>query len=161
VDCVISNCVINLAPDKPAVFREIARVLKPGGRLAVSDIALKQSLPAELATDMMAYVGCIAGAIPIADYRQALLDARFSHVEVVDSGADLNAYAKLDNQSGCCSSPTQENTAASRSLPVAVSSCCSTDVTEMSPDVHEGLAALLKRYNVNDFAASVKVYAIK
>ena len=63
VDCVISNCVINLAPDKPAVFREIARVLKPGGRLAVSDIALKQPLPAELAGDLMAYVGCIAGAI--------------------------------------------------------------------------------------------------
>jgi len=61
-DVVISNCVINLAPDKLAVFREIIRVLKPGGRLAVSDIALKQPLPAELANDIMAYVGCIAGA---------------------------------------------------------------------------------------------------
>src|SRR4029434_2503838 len=61
VDCVISNCVINLAPDKPAVFREIARVLKPGGRLAVSDIALKQPLPPEIGKDLMAYVGCIAG----------------------------------------------------------------------------------------------------
>ena len=48
VDCVISNCVINLAPDKPAVFREIARVLKPGGRVAVSDIALKKPLPPEI-----------------------------------------------------------------------------------------------------------------
>src|SRR5512141_3132218 len=70
VDCVISNCVINLAPDKPAVFREIARVLKPGGRLAVSDMALKKELPAELGNDLMAYVGCIAGAILIEDYRQ-------------------------------------------------------------------------------------------
>jgi len=55
VDCVISNCVINLAPDKPAVFREIARILKPGGRLAVSDIALKKPLPKALAEDIMAY----------------------------------------------------------------------------------------------------------
>jgi arsenite methyltransferase len=69
VDCVISNCVINLAPDKPAVFREIARVLKPGGRLAVSDIALKGELPVEVAQSMAAYVGyyarLICGAAPI------------------------------------------------------------------------------------------------
>src|SRR6266702_2449414 len=71
VDCIISNCVLNLAPDKPAVFREIHRVLKPGGRLAVSDIALKKPLPPELGADLMAYVGCIAGAIPIEEYRRA------------------------------------------------------------------------------------------
>ncbi|HET9532507.1 MAG TPA: arsenite methyltransferase, partial [Blastocatellia bacterium] len=69
VDCVISNCVINLVPDKQAVFREIARVLKPGGRLAVSDIALKQPLPPEIGNDLLAYVGCVAGAIPVEDYR--------------------------------------------------------------------------------------------
>src|SRR4051794_30614229 len=63
-DCVISNCVINLAPDKPAVFREIARVLRPGGRLAVSDIALKRELPPDLGDDLMAYVGCIGGGGP-------------------------------------------------------------------------------------------------
>src|SRR5262249_39650104 len=62
-DCIISNCVINLAPDKRAVFREMFRVLKPAGRVAVSDIALKQTLPADLARDVSAYVGCIAGAI--------------------------------------------------------------------------------------------------
>src|SRR5437762_6584439 len=77
VDCVISNCVINLAPDKPAVFREIARVLKPGGRLAVSDIALKKPLPPEVSSDIMAYVGCVAGAIMIEDYQQGLTDAGF------------------------------------------------------------------------------------
>src|SRR5947207_8987726 len=105
VDCVISNCVINLAPDKPAVFREIARVLKPGGRLAVSDIALKNPLPAEVSTDLLAYVGCIAGAILIEDYRLGLIAAGFAHVEIVDSGADLNAYAQVENQAACCPPP--------------------------------------------------------
>src|SRR6202453_2427352 len=73
VDCAISNCVLNLAPDKPAVFREIARVLKPGGRVAVSDIALKHELPEAVAQSMAAYVGCIAGAIKIGDYRNGLM----------------------------------------------------------------------------------------
>ena len=103
VDCVISNCVLNLAPDKPAVFREIARVLKPGGRLAVSDIALKGELPKAVASSLAAYVGCIAGAIRIDTYRDELLKAGFEFVEIVDSGADLNAYAKGENQAGCCS----------------------------------------------------------
>jgi len=166
VDCVISNCVINLAPDKTAVFREIARVLKSGGRVAVSDIALKKKLPAELANDISAYTGCIAGAIPIADYKRGLLEAGFSQVEVVDSAADLNAYSKLENQSGCCSPPagnastTKAVTATvgscCASAPVAtVSSCCSTS------ELQEGLSELLRRYNVNDYAASVKVYAVK
>ena len=79
VDCVICNCVINLAPDKPAVFREIARVLKPGGRLAVSDIALKHELPEAVAQSMAAYVGCIAGAILIDDYRDGSACSRISN----------------------------------------------------------------------------------
>ena len=79
--------------------------MKPGGRLAVSDIALKKELPPELGDDLMAYVGCIAGAIPIEDYRKGLVEAGFAHVEVIDSGADLNAYAKVENQAGCCSPP--------------------------------------------------------
>src|SRR5688572_21885068 len=101
-DVVISNCVINLAPDKPAVLREIFRVLKPGGRVAVSDIALKKPLPPEIGTDLMAYVGCIAGAIRIEEYREGLKEAGFAHVEIIDSGSDLNAYAQIDGQVGCC-----------------------------------------------------------
>jgi arsenite methyltransferase len=149
VDCVISNCVINLAPDKRAVFREIARVLKPGGRLAVSDIALKQPLPAEMGASLMAYIGCIAGAISLDDYRAGLTEAGFEAVEIVESGSDLNAYAKVENQSGCCSPAMSDG-----GLPV-VSDCCS------APNLHAELAELLARYNVNDFAASVKVYAVK
>src|SRR5215212_10763155 len=128
VDCVISNCVINLAPDKRAVFREIARVLKPGGRLAVSDIALKRALPVDLSADMLAYVGCIAGAIPVEEYRRGLVEAGFREVAVIDSGADLNAYSLVEGQSGCCSpAMTGEPAAAaeaSKSLPVAAASCC-------------------------------------
>ncbi|MBS1807347.1 MAG: arsenite methyltransferase [Acidobacteria bacterium] len=160
VDCVISNCVINLAPDKRAVFREVARVLKPGGRLAVSDIALKQPLPLELGNDVLAYVGCIAGAISLEEYRQGLLDAGFSEVMIVDSGADLNAYAKMENQSGCCSpAMTETSQPATSSLPIAnvSSDCCTGTATEL----HDSLKDLLSRYNVNDYAASVKVFAVK
>jgi SAM-dependent methyltransferase len=157
VDCVISNCVINLAPDKPAVFREIARVLKPGGRLAVSDIALKQDLPAELRDNLMAYVGCISGALAIDEYRTGLSEAGFSGVEVVDSGSDLNAYTKVENQSGCCS-PQMEATA--NASPKLNTGCCS-PATAADGDLHEDLSELLRRYDVNDYAASVKVFAIK
>ncbi len=135
VDCVISNCVINLAPDKPAVFREVARILKAGGRLAVSDIALTRPLPPEVTSDLMAYVGCIAGAMLVQDYRAQLLHAGFAHVEIIDTGADLNAYSKVENQSGCCGS----------------GDC----------DVQDSLADLLRRYNINDYAASVRVFAVK
>jgi arsenite methyltransferase len=153
VDCVISNCVLNLAPDKAAVFREIFRVLKPGGRLAVSDIALKAELPAAVATSLAAYVGCIAGAIRIEDYRSELLKAGFAHVEIVDSGADLNAYTKVENQSGCCS-PAMDS---SSPFAIAQEPCCS----PTAASVHEDLSALLAGYDVNSAAASVKVYALK
>jgi SAM-dependent methyltransferase len=158
VDCVISNCVINLAPDKPAVFREIARVLKPGGRLAVSDIALKRGLPPDLGDDLMAYVGCIAGAIPIEDYRRGLIEAGFAHVEVIDSGADLNAYAKVENQAACCSPPTTS----ALGLAVVDAGCCSVGpAADRDEALHARLADLLRRYDVNDYAASVRVFAIK
>lgn len=156
VDCVISNCVLNLALDKPAVFREIARILKPGGRVAVSDIALRQELPESLAKSMAAYVGCIAGAIRIEDYRSGLIAAGFSHVEIVDSGADLNAYAKVENQTGCCS-PTMQGSGA---LHVIEQSCCSPN--DPAPEsLHAELSRLLTEYDINAAAASVKVYAIK
>lgn len=160
VDCVISNCVINLAPDKRAVFREVARVLKPGGRLAVSDIALKRPLPPEASADVMAYVGCIAGAIGLDEYRQGLIDAGFSDVVIVDSGADLNAYAKLENQSGCTSPAMNASSQpGAQTLPIANASSCCGDGAK--GDLPSSLKDLLTRYNVNDYAASVKVFAVK
>lgn len=68
VDAVTSNCVVNLVPDKAAVFQEVMRVLRPGGRLVISDIVLDGRLPATVEQDVMAWVGCVAGAIQRADY---------------------------------------------------------------------------------------------
>jgi SAM-dependent methyltransferase len=155
VDCVISNCVINLAADKQAVFREIARILKPGGRLAVSDIALKRPLPDELAANLMAYVGCIAGAILISEYERGLREAGFAHVEIADSGADLNAYAKVENQAGCCSP------AMSAELGIAEGCCPPAGSNRPGRTLHAGLTELLQRFNVNDYASSIRVCAVK
>jgi arsenite methyltransferase len=91
------DCVINLAPDKARVFREILRVLKPDGRLAISDIALKQPLPPTVASDVQADLGCIAGAIQIADYERLLRDAGFDEVIVTETGADLNVYSQVSS----------------------------------------------------------------
>src|SRR5262247_2485314 len=75
VDVVISNCVLNLSPDKPQVWRDIARVLKPGGRVAVSDLALLQPLPSAVATMLEALVGCVAGAPLVADTEGMMREA--------------------------------------------------------------------------------------
>jgi SAM-dependent methyltransferase len=129
-DVVISNCVINLAPDKRAVFREIARVLRPGGRVAISDIVLKRPLPDAIARDEAAYCACIAGAIDLESYRNGLLEAGLKHVQVIDSGADLNAYSKAGDSACGCAPTGSANDA-------------------------------LAQHDLNAFAASVRVYAVK
>lgn len=75
VDVVISNCVLNLSPDKPQVWREIARVLKPGGRVAISDLALQRALPASVRASVEALVGCVAGAVLVEEVDRAIRDA--------------------------------------------------------------------------------------
>ena len=77
VDVVISNCVINLAADKGQVLREAYRVLKPGGRFAVSDVVAQGALPDDLRADMEAWVGCVAGRLEEDEYRRLLTDAGF------------------------------------------------------------------------------------
>ena len=82
IDVILSNCVINLSPDKPAVFREAFRVLRAGGRLAISDVVATGPIPAELQNQAAALAGCIAGAAPLDDVRAMLAAAGFVDVDV-------------------------------------------------------------------------------
>ncbi len=168
VDVIVSNCVINLAPDKRKVFLEMFRVLRPGGRIAVSDIALKKPLPKEIAEDVMAYVGCIAGAIATEEYTAGLTAAGFHGVTVVDSKSDLNAYSKVEGQAACCSPATAASASSCCSAPVSIGLKIANDTCCEGPTEHDGkaaihdhLAELLRQYDVNEYAASVKVFAIK
>lgn len=83
IDAVTSNCVINLVPDKAVVFREIARVLEPGGRLVISDIVLDGKLPAAIEQDIYAYVGCVSGAMQRNDYFATVEAAGLGSVEIL------------------------------------------------------------------------------
>ncbi|MFA5008682.1 MAG: arsenite methyltransferase [Candidatus Omnitrophota bacterium] len=83
IDVIISNCVINLSPDKESVFKEAFRVLKPCGRLMVSDLVLKKALPEIIKESVEAYVGCLAGAIMKDDYLDYIKKARFKNIEVI------------------------------------------------------------------------------
>jgi ubiquinone/menaquinone biosynthesis C-methylase UbiE len=93
VDAVTSNCVINLVPDKRQVFREVARVLRPGGRVVVSDIILDDALPASVAGDLLAYVGCVAGAMHRDAYFALVREAGLGNVEILKD-IDYMATAK-------------------------------------------------------------------
>jgi arsenite methyltransferase len=97
VDVIISNCVVNLSPDKDAVIREAFRVLKPGGRLAISDIILLRELPEPIRHAMGLWTGCVAGALVDSDYEARLKKAGFEHVEIettrVYDGAEIKRIA--------------------------------------------------------------------
>ena len=105
VDLVISNCVINLSTDKPAVFGEIARVLKPGGRFAVSDLVLMNELPEDVAKSISAYVGCIAGASQMGEYVRLAFEAGLADLSIpqIAYGKKL-ATVVAPTEGGCCGS---------------------------------------------------------
>ncbi len=99
VDVVISNCVVNLSPDKDAVLREARRVLKPGGRFAISDIVVQGgAVPPDLQADMMSWTGCVAGALEEGEYRAKLHAAGFTDPEIVVTaeGSDLPGGGDTD-----------------------------------------------------------------
>ncbi len=97
VDVVISNCVLNLSPDKPQVWREIARVLKPGGRVAVSDLALLRPLPKEIREMVEALVGCIAGAVPIDETRRMMEAAGLVEIRMTPKPGYVEALAEMQD----------------------------------------------------------------
>lgn len=137
VDCVISNCILNLVPDKSIAFSEIFRLLKPGGRLAVSDLALKQTFPPELAANIDACFGFAWGAVSFGQYEAMLNATGFGVVEIIDTGVDLNAYIQMDTPSSCCAS------------------------TPNDADHYARFAAVLRKHDVNPYIASVNVLALK
>jgi len=97
VDVVISNCVLNLSPDKPQVWREIARVLKPGGRVALSDLALLRPLPAEVRASVEALVGCVAGAVLTGIMERDALAAGLTNVRVERKGDYTDAMTSAQD----------------------------------------------------------------
>ncbi|MEW6249322.1 MAG: arsenite methyltransferase [Planctomycetota bacterium] len=97
VDVVISNCVINLSPDKPQVWREIARVLKPGGRVAVSDLALLRPLPNAVRSMVEALVGCVAGAVLVADTERFARDAGLTDIRLEQKPGYVEAMTSFED----------------------------------------------------------------
>lgn len=93
IDVVISNCVINLSPDKPSVFRQVFRVLKPGGKISVSDIVTSGALPEEMKGNMDAWSACVSGAIPAEEYAADLRQTGFTDIQVQAKGTADNELA--------------------------------------------------------------------
>ncbi len=100
VDLVISNCVINLSPEKPKVFREVHRTLKPGGRMVVSDIVLNRELPQEIRQHAGLYAACVAGAMQREDYLGAIRAAGFESVEILSEHVYSAEQACIDPITG-------------------------------------------------------------
>ena len=126
VDVVISNCVINLAADKAKVIAEAARVLRPGGRFAVSDVIASPDMDEETRADMEQWTGCIAGALTREEFERALTDAGFEDVEIRETHAvhefasSAIIRARKPGASGCCSSTELDSCCE----PAAKSDCC-------------------------------------
>jgi ubiquinone/menaquinone biosynthesis C-methylase UbiE len=131
VDVVISNCVINLAADKPAVFSEMARVLKPGGRIGITDVVADDALTPEERAERGSFVGCIAGALSFSEYRRGLEAAGFASIELTPTHGVADGMMSAIVKAVRADAPAEGATRApvgepvGRALPLAAVGCCS------------------------------------
>jgi arsenite methyltransferase len=134
VDVVISNCVINLSGDKPKVIAEAARVLRAGGRFAVSDVIADPEMDAATRTDMAAWTGCVAGALTEAEFRAALQAAGFEQIEIQEThrvheqAASAIIRARMPATEGCCEPEALDTCCES----TAKDECCGSTAADVS-----------------------------
>ena len=125
VDVVISNCVINLSTDKPRVFAEMHRVLRPGGRIGIADVVAENGLTSEQRAERGTYVGCIAGALSFREYEDGLRAAGFTDISITSTDESVpgmhSAIVKATKASVATDVPATPRV---RELPVAQRSCC-------------------------------------
>lgn len=126
-DVILSNCVINLVPDKPQVFREAFRVLKPGGRLAISDVVNTKPLPPDLATDRALLCGCVAGAAPALEIEAWLQAAGFRNVRVTVTPESRDIVASWAPERGIEDFVASAIIEAFKPDPTSDAACCSTN----------------------------------
>ncbi|KAF3063312.1 putative arsenite methyltransferase [Trichoderma lentiforme] len=153
-DCIISNCVVNLVPEeeKQLVFNEMFRLLKPGGRVAISDILAKGPLPDAIKKSMALYVGCIAGASEVGMYQKYLKEAGFNSIIMQDSGNDLNVYHHETSDNCSSSLPTCNSDSAEQ-----IRGCC----TDTGCRLTESDAVNARDIDFNEWTASYKIFAVK
>jgi ubiquinone/menaquinone biosynthesis C-methylase UbiE len=120
IDVVISNCVVNLSTNKAKVFSEIARVLKPGGRIGISDVVADDDLTNEQRAERGSYVGCIAGALSFREYEQGLFAAGFTDITITSTGTSLEGIHNAIVKATKAVVPATERT----ELPMTQAGCC-------------------------------------
>ena len=177
VDCVISNCVLNLCADKDVALKEVFRILKPGGRFAISDIALRKELPEAIKKEVAAWTGCIAGALTVDENRAALERAGFGEVDIRDAHSDLNAY-KEGGHAACCGPESEADMSGGSTAGGCCggtsepekqeTSCCGgggegaeKSDDQAASDYHDTMSDLLDSFDVNEYAGSFKIFAVK
>jgi SAM-dependent methyltransferase len=141
IDVVISNCVINLSVDKSAVFTETFRVLKPGGRIGVSDVVADDTLTAEQRAERGDYVGCIAGALSFAEYRAGLVAAGFTGIEIVPTHQVADGmHSAIVRATKPAAGPDTGGTPATDASCCGVTACCTPSEQPTDPSVTVGEA---------------------